>query len=599
VSARLKSGVTLSQARAEIEAIGPTLPAGPSLARQRSLFASLRLDRSSPIPYGVRILVGGFLALLMAIVALVLIVACANVAGVLLARAAGRARETAVRVAMGGSRARLVRQFLVETAVLFTAAGAAGLLLSRAMNAAIVRVLPSLPVPVDLSLSQDGRVVAFALGVSFITSVAFGLVPAVRAARVDVLSLLKSEEHGPGSAVRLRRAFVIAQVALSIVLVIVAGLLTRALGRAGSIDRGFDAHGVDVVSIDLTTAGYTRATGPAFLAEVGHRLSALPDLEAVALAAETPTSGAMGFQIAVPGAKPPDGRPLFEVLGDTVTPGYFATLRIPLIAGRDFSDADTDTAPRVAIVSQAVVRRFWPSIAPQQAVGREVQMQPNLVERGRPGRAAALLPITIVGVAADLRAGGTPRPYIYLPVQQQYASAIKILARARDDQRGVARVRDLLLAADRRLPVLTAGALEDQADPVTLQLRISAAIAASLGIVGVLLAAMGVYGVTSYMVARRTREIGIRVALGADRAAVVRMTIGEAVRLIGIGAAAGVLLAAGAARLLAGVLFGVPRAEPMTFAGAIALFAIVGLAASYVPVRRALAIDPSRALKSE
>jgi putative ABC transport system permease protein len=599
VGARLRPGVTLSQARAEIEAIGPTVPAAPVVGRQRPLLASLRVDRSSPVPYGVRIVVGGFLALLMAIVALVLIVACANVAGVLLARAAGRARETAVRVAMGGTRARLVRQFLVETTVLFAAAGAAGLLVSRAMNAAMLRVLPALPVPVDLSLVQDGRVVVFALGLSFAASIAFGLAPALRAARVDVLSLLKSEEQGPGSAVRLRRAFVIAQVALSVVLVVVGALLARALGRAGSVDRGFDARGVDVVSIDLATAGYTPGTGRAFIADLGQRLRALPEIEGVALAAQTPTSGAMGFQISVPGIQPPDGRLLFEVLGNLATPGYFSALRIPVIAGRDLSDADTEGAPRVVVVSQAVVRRFWPSLAPRDVVGRRVLLQPNLVEVGRPGRAAALVPVTIVGVAGDLRAGGTPRPYIYLPLQQEYASAIRILIRQRGERAGVARVRDLLLAMDRRLPVLTAGPLEDQADPITLQLRVSAAIAGSLGIVGVLLAAIGVYGVTSYMVARRTREIGIRVALGADRAAVVRMTVGEAARLIGIGAAAGILLAAAAARVLGGLLFGIPPADPVTFAGTIAVFAVVGLAASYVPVRRALAIDPSRALRTE
>src|SRR4029453_1905396 len=158
----------------------------------------------------------------------------------------------------------------------------------------------------------------------------------------------------------LRRAFVIAQVALSIVLVIVGGLLTRGLGRAASLDRGYDAHGVDVVSIDLRTAGYAPGAGRAFIADAGQRLRARPDLEAVALAVETPTSGAMGFQISVPGVRPPDGRALFEVLGDAITPGFFTTLRIPVVAGRDFSDADTDAAPRVAIVSQAIVRRFWP-----------------------------------------------------------------------------------------------------------------------------------------------------------------------------------------------------------------------------------------------
>src|SRR5215471_11884903 len=227
VGARLKPRVTLGEARTEMDAIRAALPAARVMVRPDPPTVALRVDRSSPVPYGVRILVGGFFALLMAIVMLVLVVACANVAGVLLARAAGRARETAVRVALGVGRARLVRQFLVETLVLFAAGGAAGLLLARVMNVAVLRLLPSLPVPIDPSLVLDGRVVLFALAVSFAAAVIFGLAPAIRAARVDVLSLLKAEEQGPGASVRLRRAFVVAQVALSVVLVIVGGLLTR------------------------------------------------------------------------------------------------------------------------------------------------------------------------------------------------------------------------------------------------------------------------------------------------------------------------------------------------------------------------------------
>lgn len=599
VGARLRPGVTLSQARAEIEEIGRE-PVGPQFARRRQLFAKLRVDRSSPIPYGVRILVGGFFALLMAIVSLVLVVACANVAGLLLARAAGRAREMAVRVAMGVSQGRLVRQLLTEIVVLFTIGGAAGLLLSRAMNAAVLRVLPSLPLPFEPSLVQDDRVVAFALGLSFAAAVAFGIAPAIRAARVDVLALLQAEEQGSASALRLRRTFVVAQVALSIVLVIVGGLLTRALVRTASVNRGFDAHGVDVVSIDLATAAYTRVTGPRFAAELERRLRSMREVQAAALASGTPTRGAMGFQIGVPGVSPPDGRPAFEVLGDVVTPGYFGLLRIPLIAGRDFDETDTVSSARAVIVSQAAVRRFWPSRPPNEAVGRHVLLQPNLIDPGKPGRAPALYPITIVGIAADVRSGGTgARPYIYLPMPQQYVAQIKILVRARGDARGIPRVRELLLAMDRRLPVLAADALENQAGPAAIQLRISAAIAGSLGVIGLLLASIGIYGVTSYMVARRTREIGIRVALGADRAAVVRMTIGETARLLVAGGVLGVLLAAGAVRLLRGLQFGIAAADPVPFVGTLALFAIVGLVASYVPVRRALAIHPSRALRHE
>jgi predicted permease len=599
VGARLRPGVTLAEARAEMEGIGRRLSTDLMFRRESGLFAKLRVDRSSPIPYGVRVIVAGFLGVLMVIVLMVLVVACANVAGLLLARGAGRARETAVRVALGVGRARLVRQLLTETIVLFAAGGIGGLVMSRAMAAVILRLLPSLPLPADPSLLVDGRVIVFALALSLTAAISFGLAPAIYTARVDVLSMLKAQEQGSASAVRVRRAFVIAQVALSIVLVVVGGLLTRALRRSAIVDGGFDSHGVDVVSIDLATAGYTSTTGRIFIADLERRLRLQPDIQTMAIASETPTSGAMGFQVSVPGVVPPDGRSLFEVLGNTVTRGYFDTLGISVLSGRDFTDIDTASAPHVVIVTAKTVRRFWPSRPASEAVGRQLLLQPNLIDRRNPNPLQSLIPMTIVGVVADGGSGTTSRPYIYLPIQQQYASAIKILARARGDRHAISGVREQLRAMDRRLPVVTAGALEDEAGPATIQLRISATIAGSLGVVGLLLAAIGIYGVTSYMVARRTREIGIRVALGADRAAVVRMAMSEGALLLAIGALAGLMLAAGAARVLRGLQLGIVAADPVPFTSALLISAVVGLAASYMPVRRALAIDPSRALRNE
>jgi predicted permease len=599
VGGRLKPEVPLSKARAEMDAIARTLSADRLFARQAGLVTRLRVDRSTPVPYGIRIVVVGFFSLLTAIVLMVLTVACANVAGLLLARGSSRDRETAVRVAVGVSRPRLVRQLLTETIVLFVAGGLGGLLLSRIMAVAILRLLPALPLPSDPALLLDGHVVIFALGVSLVAALTFGLARAVRTARVDVLSLLKSQEQGSATAVRLRRAFVVAQIALSIVLVIVSALLTRTLAHGAAVEGAFDAHGVDVVSIDLGTAQYTPITGRLFMADLERKLRSLPDLQAVAIASGTPIGGAMGFQIGVPGIITPDVGQTVDVLGNVITAGYFATLRIPMLAGRDFAETDTDTAVRAVIVTEKTVRRFWPSLRPQEAIGRQLLLTPWFVAGGNPRRPPTLTPMTIVGVVADVRSDATWRPYMYLPIQQQYAAAIRILARARDDQRAVPRIREQLLAMDGRLPVLKAGALEDESNPVTIQLRISAAIAGSLGITGVLLATIGVYGVTSYMVARRTREIGIRVALGADRAAVVRMAMGEAAGLLAVGVFTGLLVAAAAARALRGLQFGIIAADPVAFIGAVLIFAVVGCAASYLPVRRALAIDPSRALRYE
>ena len=274
VGARLKPGVSIAQAGAEIETIGRTLGGDPqppgftapdTEARRRRL--GLSVSRSSPVPTGVRLLVAGFLALLMGITILVLVIACANVAGVLLTRATARRQEIAVRLAMGVERARLLRQLLTETVLLFCIGGAAGLALSRAMNLMILRVLPAFPLPADVSLVQDWRVVAFAMAVSFVTAVAFGLTPAFQASKVDVVSILKAHDHGP-SPLRLRHAFVVAQVALSVLLVVVGGLLSRALGKVGSVDQGFDARGVEVAALDLRLAGHMSATGVPFVRDL-------------------------------------------------------------------------------------------------------------------------------------------------------------------------------------------------------------------------------------------------------------------------------------------------------------------------------------------
>ncbi|PYR93458.1 MAG: hypothetical protein DMF84_08595 [Acidobacteria bacterium] len=607
VGARLKPGVSLPQAAAEIETIGRTLsesllPPGlrtaDAAARRRRL--GLSVSRSSPIPTGVRLLVGGFLTLLMAIVMLVLVIACMNVAGMLLARATARRREIAVRLAMGVGRARLIRQLLTETILLFALGGASGLLLSRAINVAILHTLPSFPLPWEVSLAQDGRVAAFAISLAFGAAVVFGLAPALQASNVDVVSALKTNEHGPSSSLRIRRAFVVAEIALSVLLVVVGGLLARALARAGSIEQGFDSRGVEVASIDLSIAGYTRTSGPMFARDLLARVRRLPGVESAALAFASPAGGLMGFQIAVPGATPPDGRPFFEALGNVVSPGYLAAMRVPLVAGREFTDADSAAGERVAVIGESTVRQFWPGISSQEAVGRQIVFSPYVIDTAtrQPVRGA---PLTVVGVARDLQRvnGRSPRPFVCVPLQQQYVSALKILARTVEGKRIASELRSLVTAMDPKLPVLNTVPLDEEGGPVITQLRIAAAAAGSLGVVGFFLAAVGIYGIMAHMVTRRTREIGIRIALGADRTDLVRMVLREGMRFVTIGSAVGLLLAAAVSRMLINLLFGVPPLDPVTYGGTVVLFAVVGLAACYVPLRRALGIDPNEALRYE
>jgi len=605
VGARLKPGTSRSQAAAEVAAIGQSLhlpnpDALPDPMARRRAAPRLTLSRSSPIPAGIRTLIGGFLVLLMAIVAVLLAIASANVAGVLLARATARRREIGIRLALGVGRARLVRQLLTETVFLFGLGGVAGLALSRAMNAAILRLLPSFPLPADAALAQDGRVVAFALVLSFLAALVFGLTPALQASNVDVTSTLKTDEQGPAHAIRVRRAFVVAQIALSVLLAVVGGLLSRALLKTGSPALGFDPRGVEVVSVDLSLGGYTTATGSTFARDLLGRIRQMPDVDGAAIAYATPVGGVMGFQVTVPGETAGDGRPFFDTLGNVVTPGYLAAMRIGLAAGREFSDADSSADPRVAILSEAAVGRFWRGIAPHEAIGRQILWQPMLVEVGT-RRPVAGVPLTVVGVARDLTGvnGRAPRPFVYLPLDQQYMSTLKILTRTSSGHRLARDVRALITTMDPRLPALSAGTLDDEGSPVMTQLRVAAILAGSLGICGLLLAAMGIYGLTAYLVTRRTREIGVRIALGAERGDLIRMVLAEGMQMAVTGSALGFLLAAGASRLLTSLLFGVPPLDPLTFGGVIVLFAAIALAASYGPVRRALRINPVEALRYE
>jgi predicted permease len=536
----------------------------------------------------------------MGIVISVLVVACANLAGVLLSRATARRREIAVRLAMGAGRPRLVRQLLTETLMLFALGGIGGVLLARSTTSLLVSRLPTLPFPIDLNIALDARVIAFTIALSLVAALLSGLVPALQASKADVVGALKDETPGPFGRMRLRNAFVVGQVAFSIGLVVVAGLFVRALQRVGASDPGFDPRGVELASLDLTVAGYTDTTGPLFLRELIARVRQLPDVQAATIAAVLPG----GFErlglggLGAPDIMPADGQHLASADWNVVEPGYFATLRMPVLAGRDFTAADRAGAQPVAIVGEGVVRRFWPG---QHAVGRYVLQSRFGPPSTPPPPARTLL---IVGVARDPTYGtlvdGTTGLYVYVPLQQQYTAAMTtIVARSTYGQPLTNEIRTVVASMNPNLPIVTAQTAEDYTSLGLLPQRIAASVAASLGFVGLLLAAIGIYGVTAYAVARRTREFGVRVALGATRADVVGMVLRQGMGLAVAGSAIGLVLAAGASRLMASMLFGVTPIDPVTFAGAAILFAAVGLAACYMPARRATRIDPMEALRYE
>jgi predicted permease len=592
IGARLKPAVSVSQAAAEMDVIGRTLEREHP---EQNRGTRLRLLASSPVPGNGGPIVA-FLALLMVIVSFVLVIACANVAGVLLARASARRQEMALRLAIGAGRARLVRQLLTETVVLFVLGGATGLLLARGTTSLLVSLLPTLPFPVDLSLTLDGRVIACTAGLSLVAALLSGLAPALQASNADVLSGLRNDA-GLVGRLRLRHAFVIGQVAFSIVLLIGAGLFMRALQRAASIDLGFDPHGVELASIDLAQAGYTKTTGPHFARELVDRVRELPAVQTATIASGLPG----GFEVrremlTVPGVSPPSGQRFFIVDWNIVEPAYFATLRTSIAAGRDFTIGDRDGTQPVAIVSEAAARQFWPG---QDAIGKYVlQYTPSPHGPTNPTRA-----LLVIGVTRDVQSSslidGLARACVYVPLQQQYQSSLTIVARTTHGQRIVDELRALVASMNPNLPIGTAQTLEDSVALGLAPQRIAASVSGALGIVGLMLAGIGIYGVTAYAVARRTREIGIRIALGARRADINRIVLREGLSLTLIGSAMGLIFAAAITRVLAGFLFGIPPIDPVTFTATTVLFAAIGLAACYVPARRATRIDAMEALRYE
>ena len=592
IGGRLKAGVSIGQAAVEIEVIGQTLE---QQSQEQSRRTGLRLLALSPIPGNSGPLVA-FVAFLTVIVSFVLIIACANVAGVLLARAAARRSEMALRLAIGAGRARIIRQLLTETLLLFGLGGGAGLLLAHAMTSVLVSRLPTLPYPVALALTLDGRVILFAVGLSLVASLLSGLAPALQASRADVLSALKHESPLTGR-LRLRHAFVVAQVALSVVLLVGAGLFVRALHRSASIDPGFDSHGVELMSLDLAQARYTNVTGPPFVGELLERVRQLAGVETATIASVPPG----GFEVrrealTVPGGASSSAPAFVSVDWNVVEPGYFATLRTPIVAGRDFTTADRKGTQSVAIVSEAAARQFWPA---QDAVGQYL-LQPTWGPQGPTHPMRSLL---VVGVARDIEStsliDGLTGALVYVPFQQQYLPNITVVARTTHGQRISDQVRPLLASMNPNLPLVTVQTLNDSVALGLTPQRVAASAAGSLGIVALILTAIGIYGVTAYAVTRRTREIGIRIALGARTADVIRMVLSEGVALTLIGSAIGVVVAAALSQVLARFLFGIPPLDPVTFAATTVLFASIGLAACYVPVRRATHIDPTQALRYE
>jgi predicted permease len=605
---RLQPGVSRAQAAAELQAIGRwiereaperggsvTVPDGHDLPGD---IMQWRVEPSSPIPFGLRLIVAGFLTLLMGVVSIVLLIACANVAGVLLARAAARNREMAVRIAIGAARRRIVRQLLTETALLFLWGGIAGLLVARVLTSVLVALLPAFPVPVNLSMPLDGRVVAFSLALSLVAALVSGMAPARYASKTDVMSALKDNARLPDK-MRLRDLFVVGQVAFSLVLVVMAGVLGLAVARVGTIDHGFDVEGVVAAEFDLSMSSGGSAAGARFAAAAIERIRTLPGVETASAADRLPDVRRRVHQLRVRNMPGSSVSPSLAPNWHMVEPGYFRTLQMPILQGRDFTTADRAGGQPVIIVSDSAARSMWPD---EPAVGKQLTWD---VHAGDPAVAGPPAPaaLLVVGVVGDLNYGssGQAAPMdFYVPLQQRPTAAVTLLVRSANETQAIADLRALITTIEPKPPTLGIQSLQrHQAGPVETQLRVAAAVAGAVGVVGLLLAAIGIYGVTAYLVTQRTREIGVRLAMGAEAGVIVGMILRQGMARVATGLCLGLVLSAGAIRVLAASPLGALSLSPGVLIGASALFGLIGVAASYAPARRAGRIDPVNLLRAE
>ena len=590
VKARLRPGVNTVQARAVVDRISHGFRA--EYPRIWTPEKKLVLESTADVimnPMVDRVIVPAA-GMIMAVVGLVLIIACANLASFLLARAADRRKEIAVRLAMGAKRRTLVGQLLTETLILSGLGGALGIGLALWSLRALLSTDLPLPIPITLDLSLDGTVLGFSLVVTAAAGVFFGLAPAIQGTNPDVAPTLRDESTGGGRgrAAGLRNLLVIGQVAVSVVLLVSAGLLTRSLLASSRVDPGFGEDPTGLLQVIVSSSRYSESEGLAFTDQLVDRLETLPGVVAVGLTDDLHLNNlnTQTRRISVEGVSPPEGREGFSIDYARIDEGFLDAAGIPLLEGRDFDRTDAAEAQPVAIVNQTFARRFFSAESP---VGRTIGVNDQET--------------LVVGVARDTKIrslGETPRPFIYLPYRQSYSAYVAFLARTTVDADITA--LEMLAAArelDPELMVVDAKTVERHIAIQLLPRRLGASVVAGFALLALILASIGLYGVVSYAVAQRSREVGIRLSLGAQSGTVVWMLTSGGMKLVLIGGGLGLVVAALLAQLLASLLYGVAALDVPTFLGVPAVLGAVALLASWFPARRASRVNPVAALKSQ
>jgi macrolide transport system ATP-binding/permease protein len=593
VFARPREGGTLEQARAEISALGDQLArAYPDTNRGRRLTVDFE-------EAGRRRQADRIAMVSLSVVGLVLLIACANVAGLLLGRSEARRSEIAVRLALGASRARLMRQLLTETGVLALVAAAAGLLLAFWFIRLLPALVPATPVSFNLDFRIDLRVLAFTLVVALGAAPVFGLTPALLASRPNIVPALRGEPDRRRLFFRrltLRSVLVVGQIAVSLALLVSAGLLVRSYVNTRRIDPGFAQRPMVFCTMAPQIIGYSDAQTADFYARLLERLAAVPGVERASMVKHLPLNilfgGGATREIRISGQRPPAGRNAFEFHYNVVGDRYFDTMGVRLLKGRDFDATDRSDSPGVVIVNRTLASRFWPNDDP---VGRSITLLP--ATGGDVAR-----DYRIVGIVQDakyLRLNEAPQPYFYLPYRGASRTEMTVIVRGRDEAAMAAAVRRELRALDKSMPAMQVTTLSEHMRMAVVLEQAMAALVVVIGCVGLLLSVIGLYGVMAFFVARRTREIGVRIALGARPADVVGTVVKQGMRFAAVGSAIGLALSAVAGRLMAGALYGVSALDPLTFGAVVAMVMLVALAAAYLPARRAARIDPIAALRCQ
>jgi len=593
VMARLKQGVTLRQAQAGMNVVAGRLAQSYPESNRNFQIALYTAGNGRP---AFRSTLKPVTRILLGVVGLVLLITCANVANLLLARAARRRKEVAIRLTLGATRTRLIRQLLTESILLAVVGGLAGLILNFWLVNLLTALKPAVPLPVNVEFHTDWRVLTFTLLLSVLAGITFGLVPALQASKHDLVPALKDHSQQLGERRRmfsLRNVLVIGQVALSIVVLIGAGLFLRSLNHARAINPGFDAEHILTLSFNTAAQKYDATKAEQFYQQLTNRVQALPGVQSVSLAQSAPLSyfysPAFSSPVFVEGHEPPQGQDPPFVGNNTVGPNFFRTLGVPLISGREFTDRDREGAPRVAIVNETLVRDLFPNTNPIGQRLRVLSRQPSSWE--------------IIGVVKDSKyrsLGEDSMPYIFLPYLQNPQPAMALHVQTSGNPKELAAaVRREVQALDPNLPAFNVMSLADNIDISLLPARFGAVLLGVFGFLALLIASIGIYGVMSYGVSERTHEMGIRMALGARGRDVLRLVISQGMwlALIGVGIGAGVAL--GVTRLVKSYLYDVSVTDPLTFIGIALLLTAVALLACYVPARRATKVDPLEALRYE